>query len=483
MADDYYVKEEGGKEVVYKSGVVDTRVGELETNWDGSKSTTNIVGDRVSFDSDNRPIGSESVNLEAEVISGSVNGVEGTFRDDGYWNPASGGSHGFHPNEDTSDPTQGSNSGSSSYEEPHVSEHYDGSEDAYADQVNFEHRMQQLNTSTPSSTRTPSQKSGSLLGDIIKTGVGLAAGAALIGLAAQGEGGFSTGESSKPRPEPKPQEPEKPKRVYHTYDGKPATPEQKARIDRMMDATEAHQREVQRQNAAMAHWYAHQPKQEPTVERTQQRILTKQKQAQNLGVSLNQYGQVHFSLIQHRERSTWSNSLITNKLERVLLNGFREDLERLSDGRPINVRRGYTKGKEGIDVEVRTLRMNAYLHYRQEELWDTSGVINAYRPHGVTHFSLQTLLKQGEDPINSSIIFSNLREEDFFYWGGPGIGSTNDRKDWDYSNFPPDNLPRYAKTGIKEKFRRTNWGNNWTFPTTKNWFDSFSRRMTKSRSK
>ena len=114
MADDYYVKEEGGKEVVYKSGVVDTRVGELETNWDGSKSTTNIVGDRVSFDSDNRPFGSESVNLEAEVISGSVNGVEGTFRDDGYWNPASGGSHGFHPNEDTSDSTHGSNNGSSS---------------------------------------------------------------------------------------------------------------------------------------------------------------------------------------------------------------------------------------------------------------------------------------------------------------------------------------------------------------------------------
>lgn len=48
--DEYFVKKEGGKEVVYKKGFIDTKVGDLHTNWDGSKETRSVLGPNIKVD-------------------------------------------------------------------------------------------------------------------------------------------------------------------------------------------------------------------------------------------------------------------------------------------------------------------------------------------------------------------------------------------------------------------------------------------------
>jgi len=48
--EDYFIKKEGGKEVVYKKGFIDEKVGDLHTNWDGSKETHSVFGPNIKVD-------------------------------------------------------------------------------------------------------------------------------------------------------------------------------------------------------------------------------------------------------------------------------------------------------------------------------------------------------------------------------------------------------------------------------------------------
>ena len=100
MADKYVVRNEDGKEVVYREGTfVDIRIGEVQKGWDGSK-TAYSLGETVRFEDDGKPFGSERVEFgKSQEISGSVNGQEGTFRNDNYWVPGSREHYGFTPDE------------------------------------------------------------------------------------------------------------------------------------------------------------------------------------------------------------------------------------------------------------------------------------------------------------------------------------------------------------------------------------------------
>ena len=80
MEDDCYIKEEDGKEVVYKKGLFgfDSKVGELHEKWDGSKETRNFFGPNVKV---------EKETFWTEVSGerkASVDGEEGVFSRDKF---------------------------------------------------------------------------------------------------------------------------------------------------------------------------------------------------------------------------------------------------------------------------------------------------------------------------------------------------------------------------------------------------------------
>ena len=78
MSDDYYIKKENGKEVVYRKGAfgVESKVGELHERWDGSKETRNLTGPKVKVERD-----TFSTRISQER-NASVDGKEGKFSKD-----------------------------------------------------------------------------------------------------------------------------------------------------------------------------------------------------------------------------------------------------------------------------------------------------------------------------------------------------------------------------------------------------------------
>ena len=72
---DTYIKKEDGKEVVYERGIfMDTRIGELHENWDGSKETRSVFGPNVTVEA-------ESI-FNSNERNGTIDGASGTFKED-----------------------------------------------------------------------------------------------------------------------------------------------------------------------------------------------------------------------------------------------------------------------------------------------------------------------------------------------------------------------------------------------------------------
>jgi hypothetical protein len=70
--EEYIINKENGKEVVYKTGFfIDTKVGELHENWDGSKETNSVFGPKIKVDKS---------DIFSEERKGEVEGREGVFK-------------------------------------------------------------------------------------------------------------------------------------------------------------------------------------------------------------------------------------------------------------------------------------------------------------------------------------------------------------------------------------------------------------------
>jgi len=70
-----YIKTEDGKEVVYEKGIFgDRKVGDLQDNFDGSKSTNNIFGENIR-------VNSEGLTGERKA---EMDGQKGVFKK-GFW--------------------------------------------------------------------------------------------------------------------------------------------------------------------------------------------------------------------------------------------------------------------------------------------------------------------------------------------------------------------------------------------------------------
>ena len=95
-----FIKEEDGKEVAYEEGAfgIETKIGELHENWDGSKETRNFFGPHVTIEKECDNV-FEPFNFNKYDREGSVDGENGSFNKNTIFGYETENSPSFKPNQ------------------------------------------------------------------------------------------------------------------------------------------------------------------------------------------------------------------------------------------------------------------------------------------------------------------------------------------------------------------------------------------------